>query len=136
MLYNAQGKYLGASSSSNTLTLSTNKLVHTISLSSDGVTLKSEFGNMLRYNESANRFRYYKSGQKPIQLYKKVEVAVVLLGDVDGDGSISISDVTALVNIILGRDNADYNHEAADVDGDGDVSISDVTALVNIILNR
>ena len=103
VICNAKGKYLGASSSSNTLTLSASKLVHTISMGSDGVTLKSEFNNMLRYNVSAKRFRYYKSNQMPIQLYKKVEKAVVLLGDVDGDGSISISDVTALVNIILNR---------------------------------
>ena len=63
----------------------------------------------------------------------------VLPGDVTKDGDISIADVTALVNIILGRDNEEpyaYDHQAADVNGDGTISVADVTTLVNIILGR
>lgn len=61
------------------------------------------------------------------------------VGDINYDGLISIADVTALVNIILGKDNEEpyvYNHKAADVNGDKAISISDVTALVNIILGK
>ena len=54
-------------------------------------------------------------------------------GDVNKDGEVSIADVTALVNIILGK--AEEN-ELADVNEDGEVSIADVTALVNIILGK
>ncbi|MBR1789333.1 MAG: hypothetical protein IJ762_09130 [Bacteroidaceae bacterium] len=60
-------------------------------------------------------------------------------GDVDNNGIVSIADVTALVNIILGKDNTkpyQYNHDAADVDKNGIVSIADVTALVNKILGK
>ncbi|MBQ6749354.1 MAG: hypothetical protein IJR02_01130, partial [Bacteroidaceae bacterium] len=46
----------------------------------------------------------------------------------------NISDVTALVNIILGK-GTDENG-TADVNNDGSVNISDVTALVNIILGK
>lgn len=63
----------------------------------------------------------------------------VLLGDVNKDGDITIADVTALVNIILGKANGPkplYNHDAADVNGDGGITIADVTALVNIILGK
>jgi hypothetical protein len=62
-----------------------------------------------------------------------------LVGDVNGDGGVTIADVTALVNIILGKDNVEpyqYNHDAADVNGDESVTIADVTALVNIILGK
>ena len=60
-----------------------------------------------------------------------------MLGDVNDDGAITIADVTALVNIILGKDTAgQYNHEAADVNRDGSITIADVTALVNIILGK
>lgn len=62
-----------------------------------------------------------------------------IAGDVNGDTEISIADVTALVNIIFGKDNEEpyeYNHKAADVNGDGPISIADVTALVNIILGK
>ena len=59
------------------------------------------------------------------------------LGDVNWDGSITIADVTALLNIILGKDTAGaYNHAAADVNADGDITIDDVIALVNIILGN
>lgn len=60
-------------------------------------------------------------------------------GDVNKDSQISIADVTALVNIILGKDNTVpylYDHDAANVNGDNTVSIADVTALVNIILGK
>jgi len=60
-----------------------------------------------------------------------------LPGDVNNDGSVTIADVTALVNIILGKDTENvYNHDAADVNGDEGITIADVTALVNIILGK
>ena len=54
-------------------------------------------------------------------------------GDINGDGNVNISDVTALVNIILGKEKENI---AADVDENGTISIADVTALVNIILGK
>ena len=51
-------------------------------------------------------------------------------GDVDGDGSINITDVTEIIDMILMGDMPDY----CDVDGDGMVSISDITALIDKIL--
>lgn len=63
-----------------------------------------------------------------------------LLGDVNRDGEVNITDVTALVDIVLGRVTLEnnpnnYDFDAADVDRDGDYTITDVTALVNIVLN-
>ena len=63
----------------------------------------------------------------------------LLRGDVNRDGQITISDATALVDIILGKDNVQpyrYDHEAADVNADAGISIADVTVLVNIILGK
>ena len=59
----------------------------------------------------------------------------------NGDGHVTIADVTALVNIILGKvtteNNPDnYNFDAADVNNDGSPTIADVTELVNIILGK
>ena len=53
----------------------------------------------------------------------------------NGDGSITIADVTALVNIILGKTTV-YNTAVADVNEDTAITIADVTALVNIILGK
>ena len=55
-----------------------------------------------------------------------------LLGDVDGDGVVNVSDATALINQILGT--ASYPFNRCDIDGNGVVNVSDVTALINLIL--
>lgn len=61
----------------------------------------------------------------------------VQLGDVNNDGEITIADVTALVNIVLGKDTEGlYNNLAADVNQDDDITIADVTALVNRLLGK
>lgn len=79
------------------------------------VTVKGE-----DISENTDNFHTY-----TIQFAKK--------GDVNGDGDVTIADVTALVNIILGK--AEKN-AVANVNGDDDVTIADVTALVNIILGK
>lgn len=56
----------------------------------------------------------------------------LLTGDVNRDGRVNVSDVSTLINMILGIEPMDQ--EAADVNGDGRVNVSDVTALINIIL--
>ncbi|MCQ2290550.1 MAG: dockerin type I repeat-containing protein [Muribaculaceae bacterium] len=53
-------------------------------------------------------------------------------GDVDSNGVINVSDVTALINKILGT--ADYVTSLCDVDANGTINVSDVTALINMIL--
>lgn len=63
------------------------------------------------------------------------EFETFVQGDVNGDGSVTIADVTALVNIILGKSTAPASG-VADVNNDGTVTIADVTALVNIILGK
>jgi hypothetical protein len=55
-----------------------------------------------------------------------------LRGDVNGDGKVNVSDVSALINMIMGITAMDQS--AADVNGDGRVNVSDVSALINIIL--
>ena len=57
-----------------------------------------------------------------------------ILGDVNGDGEVTIVDVVALVNVILGNAADIYN--AADVNSDEKVTIVDVMALVNLIIGK
>ena len=56
------------------------------------------------------------------------------LGDVNGDGEVSIADVTDLIDYILGGELEVFIPEAADISGDGNVSIADVTELIDMIL--
>lgn len=57
-----------------------------------------------------------------------------LAGDVNDDGSLSISDVTELIDILLGADADADTLKRCDVDGNGSVSIADVTTLIDILL--
>lgn len=57
----------------------------------------------------------------------------VLLGDVDGNGTVNIGDVTSLISIVLsGRTDVDF--EKCDINKDGKLTISDVTLLITLIL--
>ena len=60
--------------------------------------------------------------------------AATVAGDVNGDGNISIADVTMLIDVILSQD-LDGNAQA-DVNQDGAVNIIDVTALIDMLLKK
>ena len=64
---------------------------------------------------------------------KHVEISNQINGDVNGDGAINVSDITALINVIMGI--TSLPTEFADVNGDGAINVSDITALINIIMN-
>ena len=57
------------------------------------------------------------------------------IGDVNRDGNVTISDVTALIDYLLGGDDSSIDVQAADVNGSTDVTISDVTALIDLLLS-
>ena len=56
-----------------------------------------------------------------------------MLGDVNGDGNISISDVTTLIDMLVGA--ATGYPVNADMNDDGSISIADVTELIDQLLN-
>ena len=55
-------------------------------------------------------------------------------GDVNLDNLVNVSDVTALINMILGIIPVDKDY--GDVNKDGSVNVSDITRLINIILGN
>ena len=59
-----------------------------------------------------------------------------LNGDVNGDGEVTINDVTALISILLGYPADAASMYRAEVDGDGEISIGDATALISILLGK
>ncbi len=66
-----------------------------------------------------------------------VDLAASLRGDVTGDGTIDINDVTRLIDVVLGK-SVTYDAVAADCNtatGNGSVDINDVTALINYVLS-
>lgn len=55
-------------------------------------------------------------------------------GDVNGDGTVDISDYIGVANYILGHAPEGFNETAADVNNDGTIDISDYIGVANIIL--
>ena len=53
-------------------------------------------------------------------------------GDVNGDGEVTIADVNAVIDVIMGDD----DNPAADVNNDGEVNIADVNTVIDIILGH
>ena len=64
-----------------------------------------------------------------------VNEKTVLYGDVNMDGTVNISDVTTLIDYLLGGQVEDIDILAADVNQDNAVSIADVTELIDKLLN-
>lgn len=74
----SSGKYVGHTSTSNDIADSTEPLSNTVTFQGDNVVLTA--GNYtLRFNNSSgqHRFRYYKSGQQSIQLYKDMHASPI-----------------------------------------------------------
>lgn len=57
-------------------------------------------------------------------------------GDVNCDGFVNISDVTDLIDYLLGSDVVNFKAGNADLDGDGNVNIADVTELIDFLLSN
>ena len=56
-------------------------------------------------------------------------------GDVNGDGHVSMDDLTALINYLAGIIDLDaYQLEAADINGNGTVNLDDLTILINYLV--
>lgn len=70
-----------------------------------------------------------------MKLFIEKVVAPGKLGDVNGDGQVNITDVTALISAVLNDAYDDIITANADLTGEGDINISDITALISMVLN-
>lgn len=68
----------------------------------------------------------------PYQILRSPAVAVP--GDVNGDGSVTSADITALYNFLLNNDDSTLVN--GDVDADGSITSADVTSVYNILLGN
>lgn len=59
----------------------------------------------------------------------------VILGDANGDGDVTVTDVGMVIDDILENTPANFVKAAADVNEDGDVTVTDVGLIIDIILS-
>ena len=58
-----------------------------------------------------------------------------ILGDVNGDGLVNVTDIVATVNYIMEKPADGFNKEAADLNGDGEINVTDIVKMVSIIMS-
>lgn len=81
---------------------------------------------------------YYQFNNNRLYFTDGSQFELFLRGDVNKNGEVNISDVTALINHLLSGDfeNSDtFSFRAADANKDEQIRISDVTALINYLLS-
>ena len=59
----------------------------------------------------------------------------MLIGDVNMDGLVNVTDVTTLIAYQLGNAISQFDRDAADMNNDGSINITDVTLLINYVLS-
>ena len=64
-----------------------------------------------------------------------LNVWAYVIGDANGDGVVTVSDVVAVANYILGKNPQPFIFDAADVNGDGEITVTYVVLIARIVLN-
>ena len=73
---------------------------------------------------------------KPADTESKLTIKAYTPGDVNNDGSVSVTDVGCAINYILEQVPSVFIFEAADMNGDKNISVTDVGMIINLILNE
>ena len=61
----------------------------------------------------------------------------LLRGDLNGDGLVDVTDVSILIDLVLGKTSPDLSPQAQpDLNGDGLVDVTDVSTLIDIVLGK
>ena len=88
-MQSASGLYIGKTQYANGLDANaTTEYTNTFAINEGCAVITAEGGCTLRYNYASDnlRFRYYKSGQQPVQLYKYDKTATVIKANVTAAG--------------------------------------------------
>lgn len=81
------------------------------------------------------RFASWKADVGSNGAVRQIEMNSLLRGDLNHDGAISISDINAMIGIILTGDSIDGPFLLADMNGDGSITIADINCLIDLILS-
>ena len=89
-----------------------------------------EYGVILKKEEMA-----FGTESKKVDFVNSIfTVADCILGDVNKDGIITVSDITSLGQYLIDNDDTVINKAAADANGDGEVTVGDITTIATMII--
>lgn len=78
----------------------------------------------------------YRSTRQWCDFLNIEEIQEPILGDVNNDGTIDVTDINCIINMMLGKSHTSDFLGNADVTGEGKVDVSDVNAVINIMLGK
>ena len=58
-----------------------------------------------------------------------------IMGDANSDDLVNVTDITTIINYILGNNPENFNFDAADCTPDSIINVSDITMVINLILS-
>lgn len=67
--------------------------------------------------------------------YQAFLASQVKLGDVNGDGKISVTDATWIIDHVIGNVRAGFNQKAADTNKDGKITVNDAVQVIIMVTN-
>jgi len=76
------------------------------------------------------------SGWSNVQQVTLIDRPYGLLGDVNNDGVVDVTDINILVNIVLGKEQASNYDGRAYINDDDVVDVTDINMVVNIVLGK
>lgn len=79
-------------------------------------------------------FTHYTFAMPAAPVRVEVTYRQTLLGDVNNDGRVDVTDYIGVANYILGSTPKVFHRDAADVNRDGQIDVSDYIGVANIIL--
>ena len=82
------------------------------------------------------RFASWKADVNSNGAVRQIKMTSVLKGDVNLDGEVTVADINAIVDIILGAEADAGLLSRADVNGDREISVADLNEVVNVILGK
>ena len=72
--------------------------------------------------------------ENAIKAYLEAPAEETIIGDVNGDGSVDVADIAAIIDVMAGLESG--SSELADVNGDGTVDVADIAAVIDIMAGK
>lgn len=83
---------------------------------------------------AALRFASWKANVNNCGAVREIAITSVLKGDVNLDGEITIADINAIIQVILGGQVSDDLRGRADVNEDKEVTVADINSVIDLIV--
>ena len=82
------------------------------------------------------RFASWRGDVNSCGAVRQIVMTTVLKGDVNQDGEVSVADINAIVDVIMGKPAAEDLMAHADVNMDKEISLADINDVIDIIVGK